>query len=106
MKKLVESFYVWYRKTLRNTKYRWVLIGGTILYLISPIDISPDFIPIIGWIDDGIIATVLVTELTQLVLENRKRRKEGNMAQEEERAKSDSEVVVDVVAEPSTSAKV
>ncbi|MCW6035326.1 DUF1232 domain-containing protein [Spirulina subsalsa FACHB-351] len=106
MKKLVESFYVWYRKTLRNTKYRWFLIGGTLLYLISPIDISPDFIPIIGWIDDGIIATVLVTELTQLVLENRKRRKEGNMTQEEGGVKAESEVVVDVVAEPSTSAKV
>ena len=60
------SFYGWYKNTLRNTKYRWLIVLGTLLYLVSPIDIAPDFIPIIGWIDDGIIATLLVAELAQL----------------------------------------
>lgn len=27
-------------------------IGGALLYLISPADIIPDFIPLVGWIDD------------------------------------------------------
>jgi uncharacterized membrane protein YkvA (DUF1232 family) len=29
-----------------------------LLYIISPIDLIPDFIPIIGWIDDLIVAFI------------------------------------------------
>ncbi|MEM8808670.1 MAG: YkvA family protein [Cyanobacteria bacterium P01_G01_bin.38] len=67
MQNLVESFYGWYRNTLRNTQYRWLIVAGTLLYLVSPIDILPDVFPILGWIDDGIIATLLVAELSQLM---------------------------------------
>lgn len=76
MKNVSESFYTWYKATLRNQKYRWLLVVGSLLYLVSPIDIAPDFIPLIGWIDDGIVATLLVTEVSQMALEflrNRKR---------------------------------
>lgn len=69
MDNLVQSFYNWYKQTIRHPKYRWMLIGGTLLYLISPIDIAPDFIPIIGWIDDAAIATLLAAELGQVFLE-------------------------------------
>lgn len=31
-----------------------------ILYVISPIDLVSDFIPILGWLDDGLIAYVLL----------------------------------------------
>ncbi|MGF1459534.1 MAG: YkvA family protein [Leptolyngbyaceae cyanobacterium] len=75
MENFVQSFYSWYRQTIRHPKYRWVLIGGTLLYLISPIDIAPDFIPIIGWIDDAAIATLLAAELGQLFLEMVNKRK-------------------------------
>jgi len=64
----VQSFYHWYKTTIRHPKYRWLLIGGSLLYLLSPLDISPDFIPIVGWIDDGVIATLLVAEVGQLML--------------------------------------
>lgn len=67
MNNIAQSFYNWYKETIRNPKYRWLLIGASILYLISPIDIVPDFIPIIGWIDDGIIVTLLVTEVSALL---------------------------------------
>ena len=30
------------------------------LYVISPIDLVSDFIPILGWLDDGLIAYVLL----------------------------------------------
>ena len=68
MENFAQSFYTWYKQTMRHPKYRWLLIGGTLLYLISPIDIAPDFIPVIGWIDDAAIATLLVAELSQVFL--------------------------------------
>lgn len=64
-----ESINNWYRNTIRNPKYRWWIILGSLVYLLSPLDISPDFIPVIGWIDDGVIATILVAEVSQLVLD-------------------------------------
>jgi uncharacterized membrane protein YkvA (DUF1232 family) len=69
MNQPVQSFYDWYQKTIKHPKYRWVLVAGTVLYLISPIDISPDFIPIVGWIDDAVVASFLVAELSQIFLQ-------------------------------------
>lgn len=66
---LVQAFYNWYRRTLRHEKYRWIIIGATLAYLLIPFDIAPDFIPIVGWIDDGIVATLFVAEISQLLLE-------------------------------------
>lgn len=64
----LESLYSWYRNMIRNPKYRWWIVLGTLAYLWSPIDILPDIFPIVGWIDDGLLATLLVTEISQLVL--------------------------------------
>ena len=100
MKQFVESFYTWYRQTLRHTKYRWLLIAGTLLYLFSPIDIAPDFIPILGWIDDGVVATLLVTEISGLMLEQLQRRQRNDVAASPNTpntAKAD-ETIVDVTA--------
>ncbi|MBD1915825.1 MULTISPECIES: YkvA family protein [Cyanophyceae] len=77
MNNAIGSFYNWYKATLRNTKYGWLLGLGTIIYLVSPIDIAPDFLPIIGWIDDGLLATLLVTELSQIALERLNKRKQS-----------------------------
>ncbi|MBW4690765.1 MAG: DUF1232 domain-containing protein [Lyngbya sp. HA4199-MV5] len=71
----------WYRNVIRNPKYRWWIIAGSLLYLISPFDISPDFIPIVGWIDDGLIATLLVAELSTWALERLKGNKGEDPAQ-------------------------
>lgn len=59
----LESIYNWYRNLIQNPKYRWWVIGGTLLYVLSPIDIAPDFIPFIGQIDDAVVITLLATEL-------------------------------------------
>ncbi|ARI82313.1 DUF1232 domain-containing protein [Microcystis sp. LEGE 00066] len=74
MKPIVESFYNWYSSKITHPKYRWIIILGTMVYLFSPLDISPDIFPIIGWIDDGIVLTLLTTELSRLVLDYRNRR--------------------------------
>ncbi len=78
MKFLIKLLYNWYRNIIRNSKYRWLIVLASLLYLVSPIDLATDAIPILGWIDDGVIATVLVTELSQVVLEQLKNRKEKN----------------------------
>ena len=31
-----------------------------VVYIIMPVDLVPDIIPILGWLDDGIIAYVLI----------------------------------------------
>ena len=74
MKPIVESFYNWYSSKITQPQYRWIIILGTMVYLFSPLDISPDVFPIIGWIDDGIVLTLLTTELSRLVLDYRNRR--------------------------------
>lgn len=74
----IQSLYTWYRNTLRNPKYRWWVIIGTVAYLISPLDISPDFIPIIGQIDDVFLLTLFVTEVSGLVIDGWKAKK-GNV---------------------------
>jgi uncharacterized membrane protein YkvA (DUF1232 family) len=100
MKNLIQSFYNWYRVTLRNTKYRWVVILGSLIYLVSPLDISPDFLPIVGWLDDGVIATILVTEVSQLLIEGLNRRKQTRQATEVNEVESviRDQSVVDVSA--------
>jgi uncharacterized membrane protein YkvA (DUF1232 family) len=74
MKFPLESVYSWYRNTLRNPQYRWWIVGGTLVYLLSPFDILPDFFPIIGEIDDIAIVTLLFAEISQIVVERLKQR--------------------------------
>lgn len=90
---LIESFYNWYRGALRHPQWRWAIILGTAFYLISPIDISPDIIPIVGWLDDGILATLLVTELSSMAMSYlNKDKSEGTTV-------ADAEDAIDVEAE-------
>ena len=92
------SIYNWYRNTIRNPKYRWWVILGTLAYLISPIDISPDFIPIAGALDDFVLVSLLVTEVSQLIMDRYKSSKETEDFAEQ--VASNSGTTVDVKAEP------
>ena len=59
------------RWLLKHPLGRWFVVIGSIVYLLSPVDIIPDF-PIVGWIDDGLLATLVTTELTGVLLERRR----------------------------------
>ncbi|NEQ98337.1 MAG: DUF1232 domain-containing protein [Cyanothece sp. SIO2G6] len=58
----------WYRALLANPQYRWIAILGSLVYLISPIDLSPDIIPLLGQIDDVILLSVLFSSVVQMIL--------------------------------------
>lgn len=62
----LQSLHNWYRTLLQNPKYRWWVVGASIVYLVSPIDLVPDFIPLVGLIDDTLIISLLVTEVAQV----------------------------------------
>lgn len=75
MKFLLQPLYTLYRSLLRNSKYRWVVILGSLLYLVSPIDLVTDALPVVGWLDDGAIVALLATEFSQILLEQRQTRR-------------------------------
>ena len=47
----------------------WAVLAGVLAYVICPIDVIPDFIPIAGWVDDAFIlgtaVAMLKKEITQ-----------------------------------------
>jgi len=44
-----------------------ILIGITVGYLLSPVDLIPDFIPVLGLLDDVIIVPLLITASIGLI---------------------------------------
>ncbi len=100
MKISLSSLYEWYRNAIRHPQYRWLVILGTLVYFISPLDISPDIFPIAGQIDDVLLLTLLFTQIYQMMLEKFKTTKpEKDTAQP-------NNVTVDVEAETVSTDKV
>jgi uncharacterized membrane protein YkvA (DUF1232 family) len=84
MQYLIQAFYQGYRRLIRHQRYRWLVIGATLLYWFSPIDILPDIFPVVGWLDDGLLATLLITEITQMITERVRRNPPGTSPTAEE----------------------
>jgi len=93
----IQSIYNWYRSTIRNPKYRWWMVLGTLLYIFSPFDIAPDFLPIIGQIDDVLVLSILVSEVSQLLIEGVKARKGQDVVSDPETS-TEKTVEVDAVS--------
>lgn len=86
----IPFFSRFYNGLLKHPRYRWVVMGASLIYLLSPIDISPDFIPVAGWIDDGVVAALLATGMTQVLLDRRQTMKDQKTLAKDPRA-ADSE---------------
>ncbi len=51
----------------RTPRLAKVLIWIAIAYLVSPIEIIPDFIPVIGYLDDILIVSILILIAMQII---------------------------------------
>ena len=51
----------YYNGTYRNVPWKFIAaIGFAVAYLISPIDVIPDFIPLVGFVDDAAVFGLVV----------------------------------------------
>lgn len=44
-----------------------IRLGLLLVYLISPIDLVPDFVPVIGWVDDAVIVALVLRSVVRHV---------------------------------------
>ncbi|TAF56091.1 MAG: DUF1232 domain-containing protein [Oscillatoriales cyanobacterium] len=70
MNALLSTLALAYRTILRNPNYRGWVILGSLIYLISPLDVSPDILPFLGQIDDLALMALLVSELSKMLVES------------------------------------
>ena len=71
-------------KDKRTPLYAKLLIGLTIGYALSPIDLIPDFIPLLGYLDDLIILPLMIMTSIKMIpadvlVECRKYARENNV---------------------------
>ncbi|MBS4197515.1 DUF1232 domain-containing protein [Lederbergia citri] len=60
LKDLFEKF-----RLSKGTQYQLALIGGTLLYFIIPVDVIPDYIFPIGYLDDAIAVNIVIKLLAK-----------------------------------------
>ena len=41
-----------------------LIIAGTLAYVVLPIDVIPDFLPVVGWLDDAFVLGLATTTLS------------------------------------------
>lgn len=99
MKLFEKSIYSWYRQAIRHPQYRWWIILGTLAYFVFPFDLLPDIIPVVGQIDDVLLMTLLVSELSQVVLDRFKAGRDSGTQPENSASQHTAPASVDVDVE-------
>ncbi|MDJ1180456.1 YkvA family protein [Roseofilum sp. BLCC_M91] len=94
----IQSLYTWYRNMIRNPQYRWWIILGTLVYIFSPLDISPDVFPIAGQIDDVAVMVILLSEVSQLILDRVKAKQPSATTSSSDESAPQNTVDVDAVS--------
>ncbi len=61
------EFYRLVLKHHRTPRASKILLGVAIAYAVSPIDLIPDFIPVIGYLDDLVILPLLIWLALRLI---------------------------------------
>jgi uncharacterized membrane protein YkvA (DUF1232 family) len=59
----VPDFVVLFRRLLSDPRVVWwrkALLAGVIVYLVTPIDLVPDFVPVAGQLDDAIVVALVL----------------------------------------------
>ena len=41
----------------------WAVIAGALAYVVFPIDVIPDFFPVLGWLDDAFVLGTVIASL-------------------------------------------
>jgi uncharacterized membrane protein YkvA (DUF1232 family) len=54
-----------YRRALQHPRTRGITILLTLIYLLGPVDLIPDFIPLAGMIDDVVILSIFLVEMSR-----------------------------------------
>lgn len=80
MKIFLQPIYALLRQWIAHPKYRWWVIAGTLIYLLDPFDLSPDMIPLLGQLDDGLLITLVAAEVVQVMTEKAKSKKTGDVS--------------------------
>jgi uncharacterized membrane protein YkvA (DUF1232 family) len=64
------AFYKRVLKHPRTPRVSKFFLGAAIAYAVSPIDLIPDFIPVIGYLDDLIIVPILIWVAIRFIPKN------------------------------------
>ncbi|WP_018628970.1 YkvA family protein [Niabella aurantiaca] len=64
-REIVPVYYALHDK--RTPMLAKLLAGLTVIYLLSPVDLIPDFIPVLGLLDDLIIVPLLISATLKLI---------------------------------------
>ncbi|MEO0407137.1 MAG: DUF1232 domain-containing protein [Cyanobacteria bacterium P01_A01_bin.135] len=56
------------RFLMQSPAYRWLVLIGSLLYVASPFDLSPDFVPILGQIDDFVVLALVFSQVFRLMI--------------------------------------